>query len=164
MYIGVIIVIAILILATNKKMNYPNSVLWGMTIWGILHMAGGGYILKSGRVLYSLILIPLSEEYGIFRYDQFVHIVGFGIATLLMYFLLRPSLNGNTKNKKSLAFILIMTGLGVGALNEIIEFIATVLAPQTGVGGYVNTSLDLVSDLIGAIIAVIYIKLKNWEI
>jgi len=51
-----------------------------------------------------------------------------------------------------------MAGLGVGALNEIIEFIIAQIVPETGVGGYLNTSLDLVSNLIGAILAMLYIK------
>ena len=46
-------------------------------------------------------------------------------------------------------------------INELLEFIATVLVPETGVGGYVNTSLDLVSDLIGAILAMVIIRLKK---
>ena len=54
-----------------------------------------------------------------------------------------------------------MAGLGVGAFNEIIEFFATVIIPETGVGGYENTSLDLISNLIGAIIAMSYIKIKE---
>ena len=45
-----------------------------------------------------------------------------------------------------------MIGLGFGGLNEIIEFGATVISPNTGVGGYVNTALDLVADLIGALL------------
>ena len=31
--------------------------------------------------------------------------------------------------------------------------------PETGVGGYVNTSLDLVSDLVGALGALVWIRL-----
>ncbi len=42
-------------------------------------------------------------------------------------------------------------------LNEIIEFITTVIVPESGVGGYENTSLDLVSNLLGAIVAMMYI-------
>ena len=164
MYVGVIIVLFILILATNKKVNYPNYVLWGLTIWGLLHMLGGGILLKNGKVLYSLILIPISSAYEIFRYDQFVHIVGFGVATLVMWVLLKPLLKPNWKKWTSISIIVIMAGFGVGALNEMIEFIATVIMPQTGVGGFVNTSLDLVSDLIGAIIAMIIIRARNGKL
>jgi uncharacterized membrane protein YjdF len=165
MYVGVIIFFLALIVFTNKKVNYPNFVLWGLTLWGFLHMLGGGLLLNNGTMrLYELILIPLSNNYPIFKYDQFVHIVGFGVATLVMYVLLKPLLKTNLKKWTSVSIVVIMAGFGVGALNEMIEFLATVLVPETGVGGYVNTSLDLVADLIGAILAMIYIKIRKGEI
>jgi hypothetical protein len=40
--------------------------------------------------------------------------------------------------------------LGFGALNEVVEFAATLLVPETNVGGYVNTGWDMVSNLVGA--------------
>src|SRR3989338_10769881 len=90
MYVGVIIFFLLLILFTNHKINYPNNVLWGLTIWSILHMSGGG-IYISGKRLYELILIPIiGSPYHIFKYDQFVHIIGFGAATLAMYYILKP--------------------------------------------------------------------------
>lgn len=156
LYIGVIVLFLLLILFTNKKVQYPHAVLWGLAIWSFLHMSGGGILISDGR-LYEVILIPLTEAYPIFRYDQLVHIIGFGVATVLMHHLLRPYL----KSKKmgfGLGLVVVMAGLGVGALNEMVEFLATVLVPSTGVGGYVNTSLDLVADFIGALIAVFYIR------
>ena len=158
MYLGVIIVFFVLILATNKKVNYSNTVLWGLVLWALLHLSGGAFFPK-GTLLYSTILIPISESYGIFRYDQFVHIIGFAVATLLAYDLLKPHLNKSSSIP--IGIVVVMAGLGFGAINEIIEFAATVILPQTGVGGYINTSLDLVADLIGAVLAWIYIKLKN---
>ncbi|MAE49441.1 hypothetical protein CMI48_01295 [Candidatus Pacearchaeota archaeon] len=157
MYIGVIAFFFILILATNKKVNYSNTVLWGLVIWAILHLSGGSFF-PNGTLLYSTILVPLSETYQILKYDQFVHIVGFAVATLLAYELLKPHLNKPTS--ASIAIITIMAGLGIGALNEIVEFTAVVILPETGVGGYINTSLDLVADLVGAVLAWIYIRLK----
>ena len=157
LYIGVIIFFLVVILATNQKIDYPNSVLWGLTLWALLHMSGGGLYIRGAK-LYELILVPISADYGIFRYDQFVHIVGFGVATLVMYHILKPSLMPGLRRGPALFIVVVMAGLGVGALNEIIEFGATVLVPETGVGGYMNTSLDLVSDLIGAIAAVIIVS------
>ena len=103
-------------------------------------------------------LIPVSQEYGIFRFDQLVHIIGFGVATLLMHHLLKPLLRPEVKRWTALSIVVVMAGLGVGALNEIVEFLAVVAVPETGVGGYTNTALDLVSDLIGALLALIYIR------
>ena len=163
MYIGVLVFFLVLVLATNKKINYPNSVLWMLTAWGILHMAGGGILLENGSVLYTLILFPISEAYQILKYDQFVHIVGFFVATLIAYVLLKPNLKNNF-GWWSTGFVLAMAGLGLGALNEIVEFIATILVPKTNVGGYTNTSLDLVADLLGSILATIWIKIRNGKL
>ena len=44
--------------------------------------------------------------------------------------------------------------LGLGALNEVIEFIAT-LTMATNVGGYVNTGWDLVANLVGVVVAMV---------
>lgn len=164
-YVGVIIFFFILILATNRKVLYPNYVLWGLSLWGFMHMLGGTLPVGSGR-LYDLILIPISETYQIFRYDQLIHIIGFGVATLVMYSLLHPIIGGAEAKKHSVktAIILAMAGLGVGALNEIVEFTVQVIVPQTGIGGYINTSMDLVSDFIGALIATLIIYIRNWEI
>jgi len=160
LYIGVIIFFLALILATNKRVDYPNGVLWGLTAWALLHMSGGGLYIGEVKV-YEIILIPLSEKYHIFRYDQFVHIVGFGVATLVMYYLIKPLLRPNLDRWVALSIVIAMAGLGVGALNEIVEFAATVLMPETGVGGYVNTSLDLVSDLVGAVLAIAIIRARR---
>ena len=75
MYIGVIIFVLIVILATNKKINYPNFVLWGMSLWGLLHMAGGGLIVR-GESLYRFKIIELINKGGdfyILKMDQVIH-------------------------------------------------------------------------------------------
>jgi len=51
-----------------------------------------------------------------------------------------------------------MAGLGTGALNEIAEFVVSTMVPRSGVGGYINTALDLCADLVGAILALLYIR------
>lgn len=160
-YIGVILFFVLLILSTNKKVNYPNVLLWSLTVWGIFHMAGGG-ILINGVKLYEIMLLPIVQApYYIFRYDQFVHMVGFGIATFAMYYLIKPLLKEDLEKWTALSIVIIMAGLGVGALNEIIEFFATVILPKTGVGGYENTALDLVANFIGAIVAMTIILLRE---
>lgn len=161
-YIGVIVFFLFLILFTNKKMDYPNGMLWGLTSWSLLHMSGGG-IFINGKKLYELMIFGLvGPPYNIFKFDQFVHIVGFWVATLVFYHILSPSLKKDgVKKWISLSIVLVMAGLGAGALNEIVEFMATVITPETGVGGYENTSLDLVSDLIGSIGGMVYIIIKE---
>jgi uncharacterized membrane protein YjdF len=160
-YILIIIVLMSLVLITNKKNNFSNFILWALTIWAFLHMFGG-LIRVDGVIAYGLTLIPLVEtsNYVILRYDQLIHMYGFGVATLIGYNLLKPYLNQKT-NWKVLSFLLVFIGMGLGAVNEIIEFIAVLALPETGVGGYYNTLWDLTFNTIGAIIAVIIINIKK---
>ena len=40
------------------------------------------------------------------------------------------------------------------------EFIVSACIPESGVGGYENTSLDLCADLVGAVLGLLYIRLR----
>jgi putative membrane protein len=128
-------------------------------------MAGGGVYINGVR-LYDIILIPLSQTYPILRYDQVVHTFGFAAATLTMFDLLRPMLIPMKSGQHliALSIVVIMAGLGVGAFNEIVEALVAATIPQSGVGGYVNTALDLIADLLGAVLAFAFIKWRYLKI
>ncbi|MHC4984659.1 MAG: DUF2238 domain-containing protein [Planctomycetota bacterium] len=162
MYVAVVGGAIAAAMLTLKRVPYTLDCLIGLTVWAGLHMAGGG-VRVSDEVgcLYNLMLWPMSETLPILRFDQFVHIVGFGAATLLMHCLLAGSLRKPIPGKVALGIVLVMAGLGVGAFNEIVEFIATLAMSQTGVGGYTNTALDMCANLIGAILAVVYLGLRG---
>ena len=51
-------------------------------------------------------------------------------------------------------------GMGLGALNELVEVVATLLIPETNVGGYMNTGWDLVANFVGATSAVVIIFVR----
>lgn len=156
LYILVIVFFFAIIFKSLKHIPYSSMALWGLTIWGILHMAGGGIII-DGHVLYAQMIYEFSEHYKILKYDQIVHAFGFFVATVVMYEIIKPQLKEKITGWIAISIVIIMAGLGAGALNEIIEFAATELIPETNVGGYLNTSLDLISNLIGASIAMIVI-------
>lgn len=163
-YVGVLILFMVLILITNKKVSYSNGLLWGLSVWAIAHMAGGGIYIGDTK-LYGTMLIPIvGDPYYILKYDQLIHAYGFGVTTFLMWHLLKPSLQIEGKRRwVQLSIILVMAATGAGALNEIIEFTATVFDPGNGVGGYINNAIDLVANLVGASIAmaIIITKEKN---
>ena len=154
LYTGIVLLVAALVLWRQRTVKFTPLILWSLTIWGLLHMAGGN-LRVAGDVLYGLQLIPV-----ILRYDQLVHAFGFGTATLVCHHLLLPYLNLEGANWGVLAVLIVLMGCGVGAMNEIIEFFAVVVMPETGVGGYDNTMLDLVFNLIGALLAVTYL---TWQ-
>ncbi|MFH1170441.1 MAG: DUF2238 domain-containing protein [Candidatus Vogelbacteria bacterium] len=158
-YVAILLFFLILILSTLRRTNFDRVILWGLSLWGLLHMAGGGVRVGDG-VLYKFIIFDLvgSGESQILKFDQFVHFFGFGVATIVFYHLLRSYLaQGRSVNWTVLYPLIVLGGMGLGALNEIIEFIAVVIFGQTGVGGYWNTALDLVFNMFGAIGAVIFI-------
>ena len=160
-YIAIILFFFFLILFTIRKTNFDYLVLWGLSLWGFMHMAGGGLIV-NGRTLYKFILLPViqSGEIVVLKFDQFVHFFGFGVVTIVAYYLLSSSLGKNT-NWKDIYPLLILIGMGAGVLNELAEFAAVVTFPETGVGGYANTLLDLIFNAIGAIAGVIVIHFRR---
>lgn len=158
-YVGVIILFLGLIWLSLGKVDYTLGTLVGLTVWSALHMSGGAIPVGEGR-LYDTVLIRLSDTYPILRYDQLVHVWGFGAATLAMYCLLQRALTKPVRHRVAFSIVLVMAGLGVGALNEIVEFIVSAIVPESGVGGYLNSSLDLCADLLGALLALIYIHLR----
>lgn len=161
-YVGVLLFFFLLILLTIRKTNFDLPILWGLSIWGFLHMAGGGIKIGEG-VLYKVILLPIvnnGDGLTILKFDQAVHIFGFFVATLVVYHILKPHISLKA-NWKVIYFVLIAAGTGLGALNEMVEFIAVLIFPETGVGGYNNTSLDLISNLVGASLATLFIHLRR---
>lgn len=156
LYAGVILIVGAWVLWKQRKIRLDRSILWGLTIWGLLHMAGGN-LHVAGHVLYELILIPIVPRLDVLRYDQLVHMFGFGVATLLCHHLLRPYLREGIDRWGTLSLLIVLMGSGFGAVNEIIEFVAVLGIPETGVGGYENTLLDLVANLTGGILAVFWL-------
>lgn len=163
-YIIVLVFFLILIIATIKKSKFDLPILWGLSIWGLLHMSGGG-IVVGGDVLYNFVVINLFSlgDNIILKFDQLVHAWGFGVTTFVAFNLLKPYLNLKTNYKVIYPLVVAIT-MGAGALNEIIEFLAVVVSPNTNVGGYYNTAIDLVFNMFGGIIAVIIIHLKRKKV
>ncbi|MHC4697497.1 MAG: DUF2238 domain-containing protein [Planctomycetota bacterium] len=160
LYVGVILVAGVWILLKQRTVRFGRTILWGLTVWGLAHMIGGNIRVGDG-IVYSLILVPILPDYHILRYDQVVHMFGFGIVTLMCHHVLQSYLRREVVRWGTLALLIVLMGSGVGALNEIIEFIAVLTVPETGVGGYHNTMLDLVFNLIGGVLAVIWLTWRR---
>jgi len=159
-YIGVILGLTLLVFFSNKKFKYSTGLLWALVIWSLLHLCGGGVRIGDGT-LYQLMIVPLSDVYPVFRFDQLVHAYGFGVAAFVIYTLLKPFTKTKAKDSAAICIVIVMGAIGFGALNEIIEFSATVVMPKTGVGDYVNNALDQVFNFIGALIALFMIRFRG---
>jgi len=154
LYVLVILLVAAWVVWKQRSIQFGPMILWGLTLWGLMHMAGGN-LRVAGGVLYGLQLIP-----KVLKYDQLVHAVGFGVATLVCYHLLKGHLAAPVTRRGTILVLVILMSSGLGAVNEIIEFLCVKSLPRTGVGGYDNTLWDLVFNLIGGILAAIFIALR----
>ena len=155
-YFFVVAALALVVGVLDDRFDLGSPVLWSLAVWGAAHMAGG--VVSTGtdpegerEVLYGL-------RIGIdwVRYDRLVHAFGFGAATaacgkvVLRYLAPRPLTIGP-------AVLVLLAGMGVGGINELIEFLATKVFEETNVGGFDNTGWDLVFDLFGATAAALWL-------
>jgi hypothetical protein len=165
-YIAVMLVLIAAVGWLHRQVQLSAGILWALSIWGALHMAGGLVPVPASwpidgdqRVLYSLWLIP-----DRLKYDQVVHAYGFGITTWTCWHALRAAMAHRLSVAPQqiqptfgLLLLCLAAGMGFGALNEVIEFVAVLTVPNTNVGGYENTGWDLVSNLTGCLIAALAI-------
>ncbi|MFD0893794.1 hypothetical protein KBB96_10255 [Luteolibacter ambystomatis] len=148
----------------HRNYSFSAGLMWSFSVWGLLHMAGGLVPIPDGwfhegihPILYNWWFIP-----GYLKYDHVVHAYGFGITTWLCWHILKIALRspgGSRVQPTPIILILCMAGgMGFGAFNEVVEFIFTLVMPDTNVGDYTNIGWDLVANLIGALVAVAIIS------
>lgn len=168
-YLVIMFVLVGLVTMIHRIVNLSLPLLWCLSIWGLLHMAGGLVpvpeswpIEGENRVLYSWWLIP-----DRLKYDQFVHAFGFGVTTWLCWQGLCASIRRFVGKGVAVAptfgrlVLCAAAGMGFGAANEVVEFAAKMTMPDTNVGGYENTGWDLVANLTGTVIAATLIWYAN---
>lgn len=165
-YIVIMIALIVLVWLVHRSVTLSTQLLWALSVWGLLHMAGGLMPVPAAwpidgniRVLYSLWLIP-----DLLKYDQVVHAYGFGVATWVCWHGIRSAIvsrGGRAAPTLGLMVLAATAGMGLGAFNELIEFATTLLVAENNVGGYVNTGWDLVANFVGAAAAATVIGLRG---
>ncbi len=164
MYLALLAILTPVLYAVNRHHPMPPSLLWCFSLWGLLHMAGGLVPIPSswpregdGAVLYNGWLLL-----SLLKFDQVVHAFGFGITSWLCWHLLRSTLRGPDGGKPRPTFGNLMLcaagGMGFGALNEMVEFVVTLIQPASNIGGYENAGWDLVANFVGSLAAVTLIR------
>ena len=152
-YVGVIITLVAAVLLTTSYTNFPQWLLWLFSLWGLMHVLGGAVHVGKG-VLFGYHIYPflnLGGDFYILKYDQVVHFYLYGVVAMMAYHLLRNILEIKNHTKLVVMFA-VMASVGVSALNEIMEFLISVMVEDNGVGGYENSMLDLIFNLSGALV------------
>lgn len=153
-YISVIVILGLIIGLNLNRSKLDNLVLWLLSIWGLVHLIGGG-VRIAGKTVYSLHLIDIIDKGGqfyILKMDQLIHFYGFFVSAILVYQLIIATGSIASKSPKLMIFLAWIGSMGLGALNEVVEFIAFVALAETGVGDVYNTGLDLIFNMFGALL------------
>jgi putative membrane protein len=155
-YVAVIVAIFVGVFATLCWTRFPVWMLWLLSVWGLMHVAGGA-VQTSDGVLFAYRIYPfldLGGDFYILKYDQVVHAYLYGLVALMAHHALRVPL-AVQGHGFLVALMAIMASLGVSGMNEIMEFLIAVTVERNGVGGYENAMLDLIFNVSGAAIAVV---------
>jgi Predicted membrane protein (DUF2238) len=148
-YVSSVIVIGAAIVWLRRA-ALPGLLAAGLAIAAIATLAGG--LINVGQnVLYNAGIGPYSKTLRthLLQYDHFAHAyVSFVVAFACWVMLVAP--HAGADNSRQLVFLAVGAALGLGALNEMVEFLVTLAHHGAHVGGYWNTGWDLVCNFIGA--------------
>jgi hypothetical protein len=142
--------IGIVVFIDRRWGPIPRVLLWLLTIWAGLHLAGGLAPNPTGasEILYNMWLID-----GVLRYDQVVHGFGIGAATALFAYAAR-----DTDRPLFWGFVLSQF---VGLVNETAENIFAAFVEGSNVGDFVNTTWDMIWHVIGAAVATLWMARRG---
>jgi hypothetical protein len=166
LYLAVMAILLAVVAIVHLRVGLHAATLWGLSLWGLAHMAGGLMpvpaswpIEGKSHVLYNLWIVP-----GLLKYDQVVHAYGFGLVTWVCWQGLRGAFARRGVTVRPTVGLLTLcaaAGMGFGALNEVVEFLATRVMPETNVGGYANTGWDLVANMVGCLAAAVLLYARR---
>jgi putative membrane protein len=148
-YVSSVLVIAAAVVGL-RRVVFPPLLAAGLAIAAIVTLAGG--LIRVGHdVLYNASTGPFNPALGThyLQYDHFAHAyVSFVIVFACWIMLAAPHADGGRRGE--LVLLAVGAALGLGALNEMVEFIATLAHHGAHAGGYWNTGWDLIANFTGA--------------
>ena len=130
----------------HLRRGLSTIAIWGLVAFALGHLAGGMIPVGNGT-LYQLWLVD-----GVLRYDNVQHAVGFGFVGRAIWETLQHRLAPPEPDRPGIAmWIVVLAAAAAGAVNEIVEYLLTLVLPENQVGGYDNTARDLIANLLGGL-------------
>jgi uncharacterized membrane protein YjdF len=151
-YVSSVLVIAAAIMWLRRT-AFPGLLAAGLTVAAIASLAGG-LVAVGHDVLYNASTGPYNPSLGThyLQYDHLAHAYTSFVVVFACWFILAAPHAGHAR-RGELILLAVGAALGLGGLNEMVEFIATLAHHGAHAGGYWNTGWDLVSNFIGATVA-----------
>ena len=156
-YLVVSLVLTAVVAAVDRSVGFTDGLLWALLAAGALHLACGLLPDPDGRgVLYDAWLLP-----QVLRVDQAVHAFGSAAGTWASWQLLGTWLDLSRAPVRTQAVLAALAGLGKGAVNEALEFLAALHGGGVFVGGFENTGWDLVFDVAGCVGCAVFLVVSQ---
>lgn len=165
--------ITITALAIDNKMNYVGEVLFVTILFiGYIYLGGKYSFNISNYIHICLALVVIAHSLGgkylnlYFRsanFDSYLHMFGAYAVTLFLYTVIRNIMGVSFASKISNFLYLTLLGIGIGAIFELLEFIVdiTIKPPVLNQQDLIDTNLDMISNLIGSLIAAFHISFAD---
>lgn len=133
-----------------RRFYLPWSILLLLQIGLMLHFAGG-LVHFDGVRLYDHIFFHI-------RFDKYVHFYNSFAGTIALNQLFN---NDHTSKRRLNDYQLVLFVFGAGIAIELVELLAYLTLPLTGVGNIFNNAFDLVANILGGTLGVIVLRFKN---
>jgi len=145
------------LLSTLRTRALPAPIAFAAATSAVVHLAGG-LVQVGDDVLYNT-----SPGPELLRYDHIGHALGIFVGALLVWEVLVRDAFAVT-GRGSLVAVTTLAALGLGAVNEAVEFVATLTHGGSHVGGYTNTGWDLVTNTCAGLLAGVVIHRRRRHI
>jgi len=136
----------VMLLFTLRTKALPAPIAFAAAASAVVHLAGG-LVQVGDDVLYNT-----SPGPALLRYYHFGHGLGIFVGALLVWEVLVRDAFAAT-GRGSLVAVTMLAALGLGAVNEAVEFVATLTHGTSHVGDYTNTGWDLVTNTVAGLLA-----------
>ncbi len=155
-YTIVLIVMLFVVIIVSPRVRLEKWIMVFASLFILLHLSSGHIYICTTK-LYDVYLI------SDFRMDNLVHLLGGFLSTFLAYNLLEPFIQYRVRNNPlTFSLIVVLLALGMGSINEILEFIGVIFFDAAdAVGGYVNNAKDQVFNLFGTALAAVVIYIDR---
>jgi uncharacterized membrane protein YjdF len=149
-YLVVWSLLDLLIRAGHRRWPLPRATVAALAVAGAVHLAGG--LLPSPEqgapIFYETWLIP-----GVLKFDQAAHAFISAVVTVAVFQALRHVVDDERAGPALRAVLAMLVCWGIGAANELFEFLSALRFPDAYVGGLENTGWDLAFNTVGGVLA-----------
>lgn len=157
-YLIVWSLLASLVRAAHRRWPVPTSTLGALSFAGALHLAGG-LIPSPDRgapILYETWIIP-----GVLKVDQAIHAAISAVVLVAVFQVLGHLLDPRRAGTGARIVLALLTCWGLGAANELFEFLSSLRFADAYVGDLSNAGWDLVFNAAGSVAAALWLGMTS---